>query len=60
MSRRCSEQVAAALVKKLVMYAAIVEAKRKPTAAERRHALKIKTLKAIRDANWETDRNVND
>lgn len=52
MQKVSSEQVAAAMLKKLVNYAKQVQSKERQTKAEKRHLLRLRTVKALRDSNW--------
>jgi hypothetical protein len=51
-----SKKVALAMALRLAEYAKRLEEKRKQSGAEKRHLLRIRTVKAIRDANWEVNR----
>lgn len=56
MSKHDSEAVARALFIKMLRYARRLEKQKTLSGAEKRHLLKIKAVKALRDGNWELDR----
>lgn len=56
MSKPDSNAVARALFIKVIRYARKLEKQKTLSGAQKRHLLKIKTVKALRDGNWELDR----